>query len=334
MRLKHLTEDKLNARGKGKKEMKTHQPTGGRSNEGGMRIGEMERDILIAHGTSSFLKESFMKRSDGTSVLICNGCGTIPISNPRLKLYVCPMCDGPIKFSGDTKDTLELLLPIAKSRVTFSRVDIPYAYKLLEEELNTYANMYMRVITAKHARTFQPLEIVDIDSEESVEEESIEEAPKEAPTLMNVATNLVAEGSQAIQETLGLSSDTEEKAIAKANAVLEEPIPPPPEKTNETGTTIIIEGSAPAEAAPAPAEAVPAPAEAAPAPAEPVPAPAEAAPAPAPAAAGTEAAPPSLTLRPQSGGAAAVPRRRITWKGGAGETTPGPDEHVTVLKIG
>jgi DNA-directed RNA polymerase II subunit RPB2 len=330
MRLKHLTEDKLNARGKGKKEMKTHQPTGGRSNEGGMRIGEMERDILIAHGTSSFLKESFMKRSDGTSVLICNGCGTIPISNPRLNLYVCPMCDGPIKFSGDTKDTLELLLPITKSRVTFSRVEIPYAYKLLEEELNTYANMYMRVITAKHARTFQPLEIVDTEAEESVEEESTEETPKETPTLMNVAS----EGVQAIQETLGLSSDTEEKAIAKANAVLEEAIPPPTEKKNETGTTIIIEGSGPpvpAEAAPAeaaPAEA--APAEAAPVEAAPTPAPA---PVSAPASAGTEASAPSLILRPQSGGAAAEPRRRITWKG-AGETVPGPDEHVTVLKIG
>ena len=62
MRLKHLTADKLNVRAVGRKEMRTHQPTAQRNNEGGMRIGEMERDVLIAHGITDFLRESMMKR--------------------------------------------------------------------------------------------------------------------------------------------------------------------------------------------------------------------------------------------------------------------------------
>jgi len=334
MRLKHLTEDKINSRGKGRKEIKTHQPTGGRSNEGGMRIGEMERDILIAHGTSLFLKESFMKRSDGTSTWICNGCGTVPIYNASIELFVCSLCDGPLKFSGDTKETLQLLLPITKSRVTFSRIEIPYTYKLLEQELNTYGNMYMRVITGKHARTFQPLE-----SSESVTDSL------EVPTILDVASDLVEEGVTQVQKVIGISSESpaapiaeaEEKAIAKANAILETTIPPPTEKKEETGPTIIIEdmGSAPAEvsAETAPAETAPvetAPAETAPAQAAPVEtAPAQAAPKEAIPA----ATPPTLTIRPQQGGADPHPRRKITWKGST-DTKEDEQERVMVLKLG
>lgn len=86
MRLKHMTEDKWNARGEGRREQRTHQPTGGRGNEGGLKIGEMERDAICAHGITSFIQESMMKRSDGTSFIVCNGCGTIPIYNERQNL--------------------------------------------------------------------------------------------------------------------------------------------------------------------------------------------------------------------------------------------------------
>jgi DNA-directed RNA polymerase II subunit RPB2 len=314
MRLKHLTEDKINAREKGKKEIKTHQPTGGRSNEGGMRIGEMERDVLLAHGTSLFLKESYMKRSDGTSMWICNGCGTVPIYNNSIKLFVCPLCDGPIQYSGETEETLRLLLPITKSRVTFSRVEIPYSYKLLEQELNTYGNMYMRVLTEKHGRMFQPFK-------NTVEETT------ETPTLLDVASDLVSEGVEAVQTAISTAttaiaapaadsgtetSAREEKAIAKANAILEAPIPPPEEK--KEGPTIVIEEMATPVETPAAPEL----------PAATV--------LPAAPAAGLTAAP--LTLVPQVGGgaAAAPPRRRITWKGAEGAGAA--DEHVTVLKLG
>jgi len=157
MRLKHLTQDKLNARSKGRKEIRTHQPTGGRGNEGGMRIGEMERDALIAHGVTEFLQESMMKRSDGTTFWVCNGCGTMPIYNESQKLFVCAMCDGPLTFQGETVDTLGLVLPVKKSRTTFSQIEVPYALKLLDQELTTYANASVRFLTEKHVRAFRDL---------------------------------------------------------------------------------------------------------------------------------------------------------------------------------
>lgn len=147
MRLKHLTEDKVNARGAGRREMRTHQPTGGRANEGGLRIGEMERDSLCAHGVSSFLQESMMRRGDATEFWICNGCGTIPIYNEPEQLFVCPMCDGPVTFSGHDVDTLAIQLPTEQSRATFSKVAMPYALKLLDQEMTGLGNFGFRYVT-------------------------------------------------------------------------------------------------------------------------------------------------------------------------------------------
>lgn len=155
MRLKHLAQDKMNARGAGRREVRTHQPTGGRGNEGGMRIGEMERDVLLAHGITDFLQESMMKRSDGTSFWICNGCGTIPVVNEAEGLFVCPACDGPIQYQGVTAETIGLVLPVEKSRATFSKVEMPYALKLLDQELQTFMNAGFRFVTTKVARGFR-----------------------------------------------------------------------------------------------------------------------------------------------------------------------------------
>lgn len=149
MRMRHLTGDKLNSRGEGRREMRTHQPTGGRGNEGGMRIGEMERDAVLAHGVSLFLQESMMKRADATSFWICNGCGTIPIYNERENLFVCPMCDGPVEYSGNTADTLALIQPLKRSRVTFSKIEMPYAMKLLDQEITTFMGAGFRYVTEK-----------------------------------------------------------------------------------------------------------------------------------------------------------------------------------------
>ena len=168
MRLKHMPEDKWNARGEGRREQRTRQPTGGRGAQGGLRIGEMERDAILGHGVADFLRESIMKRADGYQTIICNGCGTIPIYNERDKLYICSMCDGPVKYIGENANNLEILPATRRSVVSFSKVEIPYAFKLLDQELNTYLNMGLRVLTDKDLTKFRPPKIEDITAEQAL----------------------------------------------------------------------------------------------------------------------------------------------------------------------
>jgi DNA-directed RNA polymerase beta subunit len=66
--------------------MLTHQPTQGRGNEGGLRIGEMERDALMAHGMSKFLTESMMERSDKASVQFDKEAGRLDTSRDRMSM--------------------------------------------------------------------------------------------------------------------------------------------------------------------------------------------------------------------------------------------------------
>ena len=166
MRLKHMPEDKWNARAEGRREQRTHAPTGGRGAQGGLRIGEMERDAILGHGTADFLRESLMKRSDGYQTVVCNGCGTIPIYNERESLFICPMCDGPVKYIGDSVNTLEILPATKRSVVSFSRIEIPYAVKMLDQELNAYLNMGIRMLTDKDVKRFRPPAISELTAEQ------------------------------------------------------------------------------------------------------------------------------------------------------------------------
>jgi DNA-directed RNA polymerase II subunit RPB2 len=166
MRLKHMPEDKWNARAEGRREQRTHQPTGGRGAQGGLRIGEMERDAILGHGVASFMRESLMKRADGYSTWICDGCGTIPIYNESENKFVCSMCDGPVKYIGESATNLELLPPSKRSIVGFSKVEIPYAFKLLDQELNTYLNMGLRVLTEKGVKKLRPAPLKELTDEQ------------------------------------------------------------------------------------------------------------------------------------------------------------------------
>ena len=166
MRLKHMPEDKWNARAEGRKEVRTHQPTGGRGNQGGLRIGEMERDAIVGHGIMDFVRETYMKRADGYETFICNGCGTIPIYSEKKRLYVCPMCDGPVQFIGDTPATLELLPPNRRSATTFSKVEIPYATKVLEQELGFFMNISMRMLTDHDVTRLRGAPLVELTADQ------------------------------------------------------------------------------------------------------------------------------------------------------------------------
>ncbi|CAD7949954.1 unnamed protein product [Amoebophrya sp. A120] len=111
-KLKHMVADKVQARARGKLNVLTRQPTEGRAKQGGLRMGEMERDCLIAYGASNLLLERLNFSSDVTDVKICRDCGLFADAN------FCRYCDE----SGDSK-----------GRLLDCRV--PYACKLLFQEM-------------------------------------------------------------------------------------------------------------------------------------------------------------------------------------------------------
>jgi DNA-directed RNA polymerase beta subunit len=145
MRLKHMVKDKINYRALGPRTMLTRQTVQGRANDGGLRIGEMERDGVMAHGASAFLNESFMIRGDEYYMAVCNKTGAVAIYNQNLNLFLSPFSDGPINFN-TTLDGKMNIRNISRFGRSFSIVRIPYALKLLIQELQVM-NVQMRIIT-------------------------------------------------------------------------------------------------------------------------------------------------------------------------------------------
>ena len=145
MRLKHMVKDKINYRAKGPRTALTRQTVQGRANDGGLRIGEMERDGLIAHGITGFLQESMLVRGDDYYMAICNKTGTVAIYNESKNLFISPFVDGPIKFNGTLEENMNLQT-ISQFGRSFSIVRVPYAFKLMMQELTTM-NVQMRLIT-------------------------------------------------------------------------------------------------------------------------------------------------------------------------------------------
>lgn len=145
MRLKHMVKDKINYRAQGPRTALTRQSVHGRANDGGLRIGEMERDAIISHGASMFLNDSFLKRADEYYMAICNKTGMISIYNTNKNIFLSPSADGPVKFytTMDGKQNLEMISKFGRS---FSLLRIPYSFKLLIQELQVL-NIQMRIIT-------------------------------------------------------------------------------------------------------------------------------------------------------------------------------------------
>lgn len=90
LRLKHLVSNKIQARSIGTKELLTRQPVEGKNKGGGLRLGEMEKDAIVAHGASVLMHERFS--SDEEEFVICTDCGSIGYYNRYKNVYQCPSC--------------------------------------------------------------------------------------------------------------------------------------------------------------------------------------------------------------------------------------------------
>ncbi|CAM9169604.1 unnamed protein product [Laminaria digitata] len=109
-KLKHMVMDKMHARARGPRAVLTRQPTEGRSRDGGLRLGEMERDCLIGYGASALIMERLMISSDAFTANVCQGCGLLGYSG------WCQNCRSPEKMAD---------------------IRLPYACKLLFQELQS-----------------------------------------------------------------------------------------------------------------------------------------------------------------------------------------------------
>ncbi len=205
-RLKHMPKDKINYRARGPRTALTRQTVQGRANNGGLRIGEMDRDCLIAHGLSHFISESMLVRGDEYKMAVCNKTGYIAIFNQRNNVYLSPMADGPIKFNNISQFETNLV-NISKFGRDFSIVNVPYAFKLLVQELQTM-NCSMRIIT-----------------EENVDKIYDMMSGSEISKLTHGKINNVNELNEAISYDLNKYEDEPPKVLERTPVEIEQPQP-------------------------------------------------------------------------------------------------------------
>ncbi|MFY7729900.1 MAG: hypothetical protein ACOVRN_10310 [Flavobacterium sp.] len=243
MRLKHMVKDKINYRARGPNQQLTRQPVQGRANDGGLRIGEMERDGICAHGLAYFLNESFLVRGDEYYMAVCNKTGSIAIYNEAKNLFLSPYSDGPIQFHANPDGTMNMK-NISKFGRSFSLIRIPYSFKLLIQELQVM-NVQMRIITDDNidqllgmAYSTNIQKLLHKDDERSVEK--TDAIIKEYVRKMNVIQNRPPEPVTRRDEPISSSKESMSTPEIPIYIPAEVPsyIPPEPETPVSSSASI------------------------------------------------------------------------------------------------
>ena len=127
LRLRHMVANKIQSRARGPIQLLTRQPTEGKAKEGGLRLGEMEKDTFIAHGASLLLKERF--DSDKIVLPVCESCGLVAVEDHYKNRKYCLMCGEDVEINYvEMSYAFKLLLDEFRSLGIYSKVNLKNKY--------------------------------------------------------------------------------------------------------------------------------------------------------------------------------------------------------------
>ena len=120
----------------------TMQPLDGQGSNGGLKLGEMEKDCIMSHGSSRFLNEKFYKHSDGYTEYICR-CGKPAIVNHQENIYKCKYCkDNADITATPTSWTSKLFVQEMESiNVGIRRIPRPFTYEINDNEERKFSQI-------------------------------------------------------------------------------------------------------------------------------------------------------------------------------------------------